>query len=92
MGADVVLDGFLQQEYKQWEKTHAKMKDSPPPDGHDYLKHANNLLVLLEGVSELHPIAKGEGRFKLLSMVFNGLNDLLSRGREFQSSGDVRAR
>ncbi|PPQ83088.1 hypothetical protein CVT25_003792 [Psilocybe cyanescens] len=51
-------DEALANEYKQWQKVHSKMKECPPSDGRDYLKHANNLLVLLEGVSELHPIAK----------------------------------
>ncbi|KAH9481745.1 hypothetical protein JR316_0006272 [Psilocybe cubensis] len=49
-GHTTTLDAtaFLQQEYKQWEKAHARMKDAPPADGHDYLKHAAGLLVLLE--------------------------------------------
>ncbi|KAH9481747.1 hypothetical protein JR316_0006274 [Psilocybe cubensis] len=51
-------DEALENEYKQWQKVHTKMKETPPADGRDYLKHANNLLALLEGVSELHPIAK----------------------------------
>ncbi|PPQ83090.1 hypothetical protein CVT25_003794 [Psilocybe cyanescens] len=51
-------DEALANEYKQWQKVHSKMKECPASDGCDYLKHANNLLVLLECVSELHPIAK----------------------------------
>uniref|UniRef100_A0A8H7Y3G6 ZZ-type domain-containing protein n=1 Tax=Psilocybe cubensis TaxID=181762 RepID=A0A8H7Y3G6_PSICU len=51
-------DTILQQDYRQWERTHARMKESPPQNGHDYLKHAKNLLVLLEGVAELNPVAK----------------------------------
>lgn len=34
------------------------MKESPPSEGRDYLKHAKNLLNLLEGIAEMHPIAK----------------------------------
>ncbi|KAH9481752.1 hypothetical protein JR316_0006279 [Psilocybe cubensis] len=56
----VTVDDFLDREFKQWEKAHVKMKDAPPPDGHDYLKHANNLLALLEavGVPDINPSAK----------------------------------
>lgn len=55
----IANDDPLKQEYVQWQTTHAKMKESPPPDGRDYLKHAKILLVLLEGAAELHPFAKG---------------------------------
>jgi hypothetical protein len=36
------------------------MKDSPPSEGRDYLKHAKSSLNLLKGIAEIHPIAKGE--------------------------------
>jgi hypothetical protein len=50
----------IQREYQSWDRSHKRMKESPPPDGRNYLKHAKNLLNLLEGLAELHPIAKGE--------------------------------
>ena len=47
----------IKLEYKLWDRSHKNMKESPPSEGRDYLKHAKNLLNLLEGVGELHPIA-----------------------------------
>jgi len=49
----------IKQEYELWNCSHKSMKESPPPEGRDYLKHAKKLLNLLEVVAELHPIAKG---------------------------------
>jgi len=50
----------IKLEYELWDRSHKSMKESPSSEGRDYLKHAKNLLNLLEGVAELHPIAKGE--------------------------------
>jgi len=50
----------IKQEYELWDRAHKSMKESPPPEGREYLKHAMKLLNLLQGVAELHPIAKGK--------------------------------
>ena len=50
----------IKLEYELWDRSHKSMKESPPSGGRDYLKHAKNLLNLLEGIASLHPIAKGE--------------------------------
>ncbi|KAF8153021.1 hypothetical protein B0H34DRAFT_721867 [Crassisporium funariophilum] len=47
------------ENHKQWAMEHAKMKDKPPSEGRDYLKHARRLLPLLEGIAEVNSIAKG---------------------------------
>ena len=45
--------------YEQWDREHSKMKERPPKQAKNYLKHARNLLPLLENLAELHPVAKG---------------------------------
>ena len=50
----------IRLEYELWDRSHKSMKESPPSRGREYLKHAKNLLNLLEGIAEIHPIAKGE--------------------------------
>jgi hypothetical protein len=50
----------LKLEYEPWDRSHKSMKDSPPSEGRDYLKHAKSLLNLLEGIAEIHPIAKSK--------------------------------
>ena len=64
----------IKLEYELWDRSHKSLKESPPSEGRDYLKHAKNLLNLLEGISEIHPIAKGEqcaSRRKLLDFNLN---------------------
>ncbi|KAF9484260.1 hypothetical protein BDN70DRAFT_872756 [Pholiota conissans] len=48
----------IQREYKQWAKAHQRIKNGPAQEGRDYVRHAKNLLPILEGFAELHPIAK----------------------------------
>jgi Lon protease-like protein len=50
----------IQREYQQWNKAHQRIKNSPAQEGRDYVRHARNLLPILEGLAELHPIAKGD--------------------------------
>jgi hypothetical protein len=50
----------IQREYQQWDATHSAMMDTPPSDGRDYIRHAQNLLPLLDAISEFHPFVKGE--------------------------------
>ena len=58
LSADIVA---IQREYQQWDATHSTMKDTPPSDGRDYLRHAQNLLPFLEAIAEFHPpFVKGE--------------------------------
>lgn len=45
--------------YEQWDREHSKMKERPPKLAKNYVKHARNLLPLLENLAELHPVAKG---------------------------------
>ena len=64
----------IRLEYELWDRSHKSMKESPPSRGREYLKHAKNLLNLLEGIAEIHPIAKGEQRTlrrRLLDFHFN---------------------
>ncbi|KAJ3509167.1 hypothetical protein NLJ89_g5363 [Agrocybe chaxingu] len=47
------------KDYEEWSRKHTTLKTQlPPKDGRDYLRHARNLIPLLEGVAELHPFAK----------------------------------
>ncbi|KJA23767.1 hypothetical protein HYPSUDRAFT_66143 [Hypholoma sublateritium FD-334 SS-4] len=48
----------IEREYQLWAKAHKRIKEGPAQDGRDYVKHAKNLLPILEALSELHPIAK----------------------------------
>ncbi|KAF9563209.1 hypothetical protein CPC08DRAFT_760974 [Agrocybe pediades] len=48
----------IKEDYLRWSQRHTKMKETPPPDGRDYLAHASTLLSLLQGVTEIHPIVK----------------------------------
>jgi hypothetical protein len=57
LSGDIVA---IQREYQQWDATHSMMKDTPPSDGRDYLRHAQNLLPFLEAIAEFHPLVKGE--------------------------------
>jgi len=57
LSVDVVA---AQCEYQKWDSTHSTMKDNPPSEGRDYLRHARNLFPFLEAIAELHPFAKGE--------------------------------
>jgi hypothetical protein len=50
----------IHREYQQWDATHSTMMDTPPSDGRDYIRHAQNLLPLLDAISEFHPFVKGE--------------------------------
>lgn len=50
---------ITQKDFEEWSKKHVSMKAKPPAEGRDYLRHARNLIPLLESVSELHPFAKG---------------------------------
>jgi hypothetical protein len=49
----------LEEAYAEWDKAHAHIKSVPPTQERDYIKHAANLLTLLEPVAEISPIAKG---------------------------------
>jgi len=50
----------VQREYHKWDAAHSTMKDTPPSDGRDYIRHAQNLLPFLQAIAEFHPFAKGE--------------------------------
>jgi len=50
----------IRREYQQWDATHSTMKDMPPSDGRDYIRHAQNLLPFLEAIAEFHLFVKGE--------------------------------
>jgi len=50
----------IQREYQQWDAAHSTMMDAPPSDGRDYIRHALNLLPLLEAIAEFNPFVKGE--------------------------------
>ena len=47
------------REYTQWAKAHQRIKNGPAQEGREYVRQAKNLLPILEGFAELHPIAKG---------------------------------
>ncbi|KAG2011262.1 hypothetical protein CC2G_011403 [Coprinopsis cinerea AmutBmut pab1-1] len=53
---DVVSNATRQLE--EWNQAHRRIKDKPPKDSRQYLKHALNLLPLFESIAELHPVAK----------------------------------
>lgn len=50
----------VKEAYEQWDQANAHIKSNLPTQGWDYIKHAARLLSLLEPVSEINPIFKGE--------------------------------
>ncbi|RXW20791.1 hypothetical protein EST38_g5070 [Candolleomyces aberdarensis] len=48
----------LRSQFQEWDQEHAKMKERLPKDGRNYVRHARNILPLLESLSEIHPAAK----------------------------------
>jgi hypothetical protein len=71
LSADTV---FIRREYQQWDATHSTMKDTPPSDGRDYIKHAQNLLPFLEAIAEFHPFVKGEYLPRLLCIDYHAFS------------------
>lgn len=61
-GGSEETDPLISQ-YQEWDLEHAKMKEHPPKDARNYIRHARNILPLLESLAELHPVAKGQGFF-----------------------------
>jgi hypothetical protein len=50
----------LSLQYQEWDLEHAKIKERPPKDARNYIRHARNILPLLENLAEIHPVAKGQ--------------------------------
>ncbi|RXW24392.1 hypothetical protein EST38_g1492 [Candolleomyces aberdarensis] len=48
----------LRSQLQEWDLEHAKMKERPPKDARNYIRHARNILPLLENLAEIHPVAK----------------------------------
>ncbi|KAJ2917119.1 hypothetical protein MD484_g3313, partial [Candolleomyces efflorescens] len=48
----------LSLQYQEWDLEHANMKERPPKDARNYIRHARNILPLLESLAEIHPVAK----------------------------------
>jgi hypothetical protein len=49
----------LDRQFQEWDLEHSKMKERPPKESSNYIRHARNILPLLESLAEVHPVAKG---------------------------------